>query len=147
MLFNRTIDRASAEYNGGKWDITLGRQRINWGINTVWTPNDIFNTFNYFDFDYEEERPGSDAARVQYAFTPSSTIELAVSPGKPANQNIGAVMYRFNKWNYDFQGIFRHPPAKSLYSRRRMWPGILRMRGLKAKYLTSHQISRIVLLQ
>ncbi|HEY8782454.1 MAG TPA: hypothetical protein VIM16_12600 [Mucilaginibacter sp.] len=102
VLFNSTIDRASAEYIGGKWDITLGRQRINWGINTVWTPNDIFNTFNYFDFDYEE-RPGSDAARVQYAFTPSSSLELAISPGKTANQNIGAVMYRFNKWNYDFQ--------------------------------------------
>lgn len=109
MLFNSTIDRASAEYIGGKWDITLGRQRINWGISTVWTPNDIFNTFNYFDFDYEE-RPGSDAARVQYAFTPSSSLELAVSPGKTANQNIGAVMYRFNKWDYDFQvfsGIYQ----------------------------------------
>ena len=109
ILFNSTIDRASAEYIGGKWDITLGRQRINWGISTVWTPNDIFNTFNYFDFDYEE-RPGSDAARVQYAFNPSSSIELAVSPGKTASQNIGAVMYHFNKWDYDFQvfsGIYQ----------------------------------------
>jgi hypothetical protein len=102
MLFNSTIDRASAEYINGKWDITMGRQRINWGISTVWTPNDIFNTFNYFDFDYEE-RPGSDAARVQYNVNPSSSIEVAVSPGKTARQNIGAVMYHFNKWDYDFQ--------------------------------------------
>src|ERR1035438_9285218 len=28
VLINSTIDRASAEYNNGKWDITLGRQRI-----------------------------------------------------------------------------------------------------------------------
>ncbi|MFI5187807.1 MAG: hypothetical protein ACHQF0_13835, partial [Chitinophagales bacterium] len=63
VLINTTIDRASAEFVKGKWDITAGRQRINWGINTVWTPNDIFNSFNYFDFDYEE-RPGSDAARI-----------------------------------------------------------------------------------
>ena len=109
MLFNSAIDRANAEYINGKWDITLGRQRINWGISTVWTPNDIFNTFNYFDFDYEE-RPGSDAARISYAFNSSSSIELAVSPGRTANQNIGAVMYRFNKWDYDFQlfsGIYQ----------------------------------------
>jgi len=99
MLFNSTIDRASAEYINGKWDITLGRQRVNWGISTVWTPNDIFN---YFDFDYEE-RPGSDAARVQYTINPSSSIDLAVSPGRTARQNIGAVMYHFNKWDYDFQ--------------------------------------------
>jgi hypothetical protein len=102
VLVNSTIDRASAEYIDDKWDITLGRQRINWGINTVWTPNDIFNTFNYFDFDYEE-RPGSDAARAQYAFTTSSSIDLAVSPGKTISQNVEALMFHYNKWNYDFQ--------------------------------------------
>ena len=104
VLFNSTIDRASAEYIRGKWDITIGRQRINWGINTVWTPNDIFNTFNYFDFDYEE-RPGSDAARVQYFVNPLSSLELAFSPGKTASQNIEALMYHYNRWNYDFQGF------------------------------------------
>ena len=104
MLFNSTIDRGSAEYINGKWDITLGRQRVNWGISTVWTPNDIFNTFNYFDFDYEE-RPGTDAARVQYNLTPSSSLDAAFSPGRTALQNAGALMYRFNKWGYDFQAF------------------------------------------
>jgi hypothetical protein len=109
VLFNTTIDRASAEYIWGKWDITLGRQRINWGINTVWTPNDIFNAFNYFDFDYEE-RPGTDAARAVYAINSSSSIELAISPGKTFNQSIGAMMFHYNKWDYDFQvfsGIYQ----------------------------------------
>ena len=109
MLFNSTIDRASAEYVNGKWDVTLGRQRINWGISTVWTPNDIFNTFNFFDFDYEE-RPGADAARVQYNLTPSSSLDAAFSPGKTTAQNVGALMYHFNKWGYDFQafsGVYR----------------------------------------
>ncbi len=104
MLFNSTIDRASAEYINGKWDITLGRQRVNWGISTVWTPNDIFNTFNYFDFDYEE-RPGTDAARLQYNLTPSSSLDAAFSPGRTAAQNVGALMYHFNKWGYDFQAF------------------------------------------
>ncbi len=104
MLFNSTADRASAEYINGKWDVTLGRQRINWGISTVWTPNDIFNTFNYFDFDYEE-RPGTDAARVQYNLTPSSSIDAVFSPGKTSAQNVGALMYHFNKWGYDFQAF------------------------------------------
>lgn len=109
VLFTSNIDRASAEYINGKWDITLGRQRINWGISTVWTPNDIFNTFNYFDFDYEE-RPGSDAARVQYNINSSSSLDFAVSPGRTTRQTIGALMYHFNKWDYDFQvfsGIYQ----------------------------------------
>jgi len=130
VLFNSTIDRASAEYIGGKWDITLGRQRINWGISTVWTPNDIFNTFNYFDFDYEE-RPGSDAARVQYAFGPSSSIDLAVSPGRTANQNIAAVMYHVNKWGYDlqlFSGIYQQN-----FTAGAGWAGNIKEAGFKGE--------------
>lgn len=65
LLFNTTIDRALINYTKGDWDITVGRQRVNWGMNLVWNPNDIFNTYNYLDFDYEE-RPGSDAIRIQY---------------------------------------------------------------------------------
>jgi len=130
VLFNSTIDRASAEYMSGKWDITLGRQRINWGISTVWTPNDIFNTFNYFDFDYEE-RPGSDAARVQYNINPSSSIDIAVSPGRTNMQNIGAVMYHFNKWDYDFQ-LFSGVYQKN-FTAGAGWAGNIKDAGFKGE--------------
>ena len=53
------------------------RQRINWGQTLVWNPNDIFNAYSYFDFDYIE-RPGSDAIRLQYYPDYSSAIEMAV---------------------------------------------------------------------
>jgi hypothetical protein len=138
VLFNSTVDRASAEYMNGKWDITIGRQRINWGISTVWTPNDIFNTFNYFDFDYEE-RPGTDAARIQYAFTSSSSLDLAVSPGRTPSQNIEALMYHFNKWNYDFQvftGIYQQDYTAGLG-----WAGNIKDAGFKGEvsYFTPYQ--------
>ena len=51
------IDRMLIQYSDEKWDITIGRQRINWGINNIWNPNDIFNAYNFLEFDYEE-RPG-----------------------------------------------------------------------------------------
>ena len=130
VLINSTIDRASAEYIKGKWDITAGRQRINWGINTVWTPNDIFNTFNYFDFDYEE-RPGSDAARVQYSFNNSSSLEVAASPGKADSLNIGALMYHLNKFDYDFQffsGIFKRDITAGVG-----WAGNIKGAGFKGE--------------
>jgi hypothetical protein len=138
VLFNSTIDRASAEYLNGKWDITLGRQRINWGISTVWTPNDIFNTFNYFDFDYEE-RPGTDAARVQYNFTPSSSLDMAYSPGSVPQENIEALMYHFNNWGYDFQafsGVYHEDFTAGLG-----WAGNIAGAGFKgeASYFTPYQ--------
>lgn len=104
LLFNTTIDRALVNYTKGNWDATLGRQRINWGVNLIWNPNDIFNTYNFLDFDYEE-RPGSDAVRIQYYLGDFSKIELAAKKGRSKDDYIIAAMYKFNKWSYDIQLI------------------------------------------
>jgi hypothetical protein len=96
------IDRAYLDYSSGKWQVTAGRQRVNWGINFVWNPNDIFNTFSYFDFDYEE-RPGTDAVRVQYYTGVTSSAEIVYKPGHDSIHTTIAGMYKFTKWDYDFQ--------------------------------------------
>jgi hypothetical protein len=95
------IDRANLDFSWQKLDITIGRQRINWGINMVWNPNDIFNTFNYFDFDYIE-RPGCDAVFVQYYNGMTSAMQFAWKIDSDHKSTV-AGMYKFNKWNYDFQ--------------------------------------------
>ncbi|MFX0556957.1 hypothetical protein ACOCEA_09165 [Maribacter sp. CXY002] len=102
VLFNSTIDRALFNYTSGDWDITLGRQRVNWGMNVAWNPNDIFNTYNLLDFDYEE-RPGSDAIRIQYYLDDFTKIEVAAKKGKSPEDYIVAAMYKFNTWSYDIQ--------------------------------------------
>ncbi len=104
FLLHSNIDRASIDYTRGKWEVTIGRQRINWGLNMVWNPNDIFNAYSYFDFDYEE-RPGTDAVRVQYYLNSTSSAELAYKPGKNANETIAAGLYRFTKGSYDIQAL------------------------------------------
>ena len=104
VLFNTFIDRLYIDWTDSKWDIRVGRQRLNWGINTTWNPNDIFNTYNFLDFDYEE-RPGSDAVKVQYNFTSFSNLEAAFSPSRNVDSMIGALKYAFNTHNYDIQFI------------------------------------------
>jgi hypothetical protein len=107
-VVHSTIDRFYAQYSKGNWDIRLGRQRINWGINTIWNPNDIFNTFSFTDFDYEE-RPGSDALRVQYFTGVASSVEFAVKAFTNWEQATAALLWKTNKWEYDFQflaGVF-----------------------------------------
>ena len=102
LAYHSMIDRLYLEYNKGNWAITLGRQRVNWGINTVWNPNDIFNAFAFTDFDYEE-RPGSDALRVKYYTGYASSIEVAVKAFDEWEEAVAAGLVKFNKWNYDFQ--------------------------------------------
>ncbi len=101
------FDRFMINYNVGKLQITLGRQRINWGQTFVWNPNDLFNTYSYFDFDYEE-KPGSDAVRMQYYVGESSKIELSTSLNSD-NKLTSVLLYRFNTHGYDIQflgGVF-----------------------------------------
>lgn len=96
------LDRLNAQFVLGDWEVTMGRQRINWGMNLVWNPNDIFNTFSYFDFEYEE-RPGTDAVRVKYYTSITSSAEIAYKAGDSIEEMAMAGLYRFNQWGYDFQ--------------------------------------------
>lgn len=98
------IDRGWVKWNNKSWEITAGRQRINWGLNAFWNSNDLFNTFNLVDFDYEE-RPGTDAIRVQRYLNDMSSFEVAIAPSEFDSTWVGAGMYKFNKWTYDFQVI------------------------------------------
>jgi hypothetical protein len=104
FVLHSVVDRLNVEYLGKKTELRVGRQRINWGINTVWNPNDLFNAFNYLDFDYEE-RPGSDAARFTWYTGTLSSLDVAVAPDTQLNQSVVAARYRFNFKTYDLQLI------------------------------------------
>ncbi len=130
IVLNTSLDRVLLNWSYRNIDVTVGRQRINWGINLVWNPNDIFNTFNYLDFDYEE-RPGNDAVRVQYNTGTFSSFQVAYKPGKKANEHIAAVMYKSNFKEYDFQtfgGIYREDAVIGLG-----WAGNIKQIGFKGE--------------
>jgi hypothetical protein len=125
------LDRFYAEYSYEKWEIRLGRQRINWGIGTVWNPNDIFNAFAFTDFDYEE-RPGSDALRIRYFSGFASSIEVAVKAFDRWENTVAAGLWKFNFRQFDFQLL-------AGYARRDIvlgagWAGNLGNAGLKGEF-------------
>lgn len=135
MLFNMNVDRLNFEINKGNWNIQIGRQRVNWGRTLVWNPNDIFNTYSYFDFDYEE-KPGSDAIRVQYYTGAASSIEVATSVNHE-DRMTAAAKYIFNKWNYDLQFIAGEMEQRD-YIIGFGWAGAIKSIGFKgeATYFT-----------
>ena len=110
VLLHTIIDRLYLEWLNNDISLKVGRQRINWGINTVWNPNDIFNAYSYFDFDYEE-RPGTDAIRLEYYTGTSSGIDIAVNlpdetialDGRKINTLSAALLFKTNQWSYDLQ--------------------------------------------
>lgn len=101
-ILNTTIDRFYVDFASGNWQVRAGRHRINWGQNLVWNPNDVFNAYSYFDFDYEE-RPGTDAVRVQYFTGFTSAAEFVYQLGDNIDDMSFMGLYKFSKWNYDIQ--------------------------------------------
>ena len=100
--WHSTLDRFYFEYTKGEWEVRLGRQRVNWGIGAIWNPNDIFNAYNFTDFDYEE-RPGSDALRIKKYMGFASSFEIAVNAFNKKEDFIGAAKANFHTGTYDWQ--------------------------------------------
>lgn len=129
-VLNSTFDRAQVNWYDDTWDITIGRQRVNWGIHNVWNPNDLFNAFNFLDFDYAE-RPGSDAVRIKHNFENTTQLELAVASGADFENVKAALLYRFNTNTYDVQilsGIYAEDIAAGFG-----WAGNLGKAGFKGE--------------
>lgn len=103
-LLNAFIDRANLDWSKDKWQVVIGKQRINWGRSFVWNPNDIFNAYSFFDFDYEERR-GTDALLVKRRLNHSTTLEFAGNLEKDFDHSTLATKYSISKWAYDFQFI------------------------------------------
>ena len=102
LVIHSILDRAYMRYSEDNWELTVGRQRINWGVNLAFNPNDLFNAYSLVDFDYQE-RPGVDAVRFQYYADDMSSFEGAIQIGNSLDSSVIAGLWKFNKWKYDFQ--------------------------------------------
>jgi hypothetical protein len=130
ILMSTQIDRLSGNWNKNNLDITAGRQRINWGINLVWNPNDLFNTLNFTDFDYEE-RPGSDALRFQY-FKGMKGLDLALSFERNMDSSVFGALYKTNYKGYDLQALASYFRGEAALGGG--WAGSLKNMGFKGEF-------------
>ena len=101
FVLHSMIDRFWLKYQKDKIEISVGRQRVNWGVNTIWNNNDLFNAYNFIDFDYIE-RPGSDVIRFIYTGDNLSSFELVYLPSERKGYSL-AGLYKLNSFGYDFQ--------------------------------------------
>ncbi|MNK12588.1 hypothetical protein D3C87_306560 [compost metagenome] len=130
MVLLTNVERLYFDYEDDKLNARVGRQRINWGVNTTWNPNDIFNAYNFLDFDYEE-RAGVDAGKIRYLFNNSLNTEFAYAYTGGRNGSVAALKLALNKWNYDIQFItgwyHDHPTAGA------GWAGSIKDAGFKGE--------------
>lgn len=132
FIVHSNIERLWLEWRRQRWELRAGRQRINWGITTLWNPNDIFNTYNFLDFDYEE-RPGSDAIKATCHLNSISGAEMAIAASDDRHKSIGAIRLFTNRWNYDFQLISGW--YKTGFIAGAGWAGSIKQAGFKGELM------------
>ncbi len=130
LVIHSIFDRAYMRYSDEKWELTLGRQRINWGVNLAFNPNDLFNAYSLVDFDYQE-RPGADAVRFQYYTNELSSFETAIQFGKSLDSSVIAGLWKINKWEYDFQFLIANFYSDFVLGT--AWAGNLKKAGFKTE--------------
>ena len=141
-VLSTIVDRAYYDYTSDKFRLRIGRQRINWGINTTWNPNDLFNSYNIYDFDYEE-REGADAVRLTLYPGFLSSIDIAYKFTGSSDTDIAALRYKFNKFAYDWQ--FLVGKFQNQFSFGTGWAGSISTLGFKgeATYFSGSEGSNI----
>lgn len=102
VVLHTQVDRLWTEYSSERWNVRLGRQRINWAMCSSFNPNDLFNTYNFLDFDYEE-RPGIDGLKIKYHWGEWSQLELVLQPDSTVNEATAAMKYATNYNGFDMQ--------------------------------------------
>lgn len=130
VLLHSVFDRANVDVQRGHWQVTAGKQRINWGKSYVWNPNDIFNAYSFFDFDYEE-RPGTDAGLIRRYLGTQSSIELVGSLGRRGGRGTVAALYKFNRQGTDGQVLIGKMDSSWVVGAG--WAGQLRDAGFKGE--------------
>lgn len=126
------LDRMYVQYAKDNLEIRAGRQRINWGINTLWNPNDIFNAYAFIDFDYEE-RPGSDAISVRYYTGDLSSIEIIGKAGDRDRDGAIAGLWRTHAGRYDLQFLGGYLAQSRYIVLGGGWAGSLKNWGFKGE--------------
>jgi hypothetical protein len=100
LLWRHAIYRAYARYFTESIDITLGRQRIAWGVARLWNPIDLFNPTNPLQLEGAEKQ-GVDAAKVELYLGPLSSLQAVFAPQDKVEEQSVALRYRFTLQKYD----------------------------------------------
>ncbi len=134
------IDRLYLDYSYHQIQLTAGRQRIAYGTSWAWNIVDLFNPLSILDFDYEE-RPASDAFRIQFFPSTTSKIDFATRFDRKIKNLTSTFQVYFNKWEYDFfflAGYHKQRPVAGF-----AWSGDIMEAGFRGEFVISTPPSKL----
>ena len=103
VFVTHTLDRIYFEYYSERVIVTIGRQRIAWGVSNFFQPLDPFAPFAPSQID-KEERTGIDAVRISMPWGQLSNVEVVYNPYQNFEDQRFGARFRTNirQWDVGF---------------------------------------------
>ncbi|MFP4498970.1 MAG: hypothetical protein ACLFQV_12235 [Vulcanimicrobiota bacterium] len=100
VFLNHNLYRAYVNWEPRFGSLTVGKQRVDWGVMRYWRPTDIFNPESPLQID-AGERPGVDAIYFKPQFSFTSSMDTIYAPSHNRNMDSIAGKYNFLMGDYD----------------------------------------------
>jgi hypothetical protein len=111
--WEHSLYRAFVRYETDRIEVTLGRQRIPWGVGRLWNPIDRFNAVGPLAIEADQSG-GADALRVRYQLRDFTSLEAVVAGGARREDVAAAARFSgvYRDVDYGFiGGIFEEAPT------------------------------------
>jgi hypothetical protein len=111
--WRQLLYRAYALYESDRLEVTVGRQRIPWGVGRLWNPIDRFNAIPPLAIEADQS-PGVDAVKARWLFSGFTFLDAIYGFGYHADDRSYATRLGGVLWDVDYglvAGVFEEAPT------------------------------------
>ncbi|MGH0031314.1 MAG: hypothetical protein ACQGVC_16070 [Myxococcota bacterium] len=113
FLWRQLLYRAYLFYESEKLELTVGRQRIPWGVGRLWNPIDRFNAIGPLAIEADQSQ-GVDAVKARWLFSGFTYLEAIYAAGKRGEDRAYAARLAGVLRDVDYgliAGVFEEAPT------------------------------------
>jgi hypothetical protein len=114
--WRHALYRANVVYEGEQLEVTLGRQRVPWGVGRLWNPIDRFNAIGPLAIEADQSA-GVDAAKLRWLFSGFTYVEAIYALGEHEDDRAYALRLHGVVKDVDYSlmgGVFEEAPTLGL---------------------------------
>ncbi|MCP4039418.1 MAG: hypothetical protein GY733_20925 [bacterium] len=131
--WNHQLYRGYVTAEAERFELSVGRQRIAWGVGRLWNPIDRFSALPPLSLQ-SDVTPGIDGIDGRFNLDGFNYLQFVYAPGRSRHEERWAVRLHGVLWDADLSvmgGMFEQAPTAGIDIARNLWEGAL---GIEAVF-------------
>ena len=125
--WNHLLYRGYVQIETERFELSVGRQRVAWGVGRLWTPIDRFSALPPLSLQ-PDITPGIDSIDGRFNFDGFNYLQFVYAPGDHRREERWALRLHGVLWDADLSlmgGLFEEAPTVGFDFTRNLWEGAL----------------------